>query len=139
MLRSTVLTSLLAAAALTTAACGDDDPVGPSLPTPIAITETFSDTLNPNGGRTHPFATERAGEVIAVLTSLAPNAEGTIGLSLGTWNGSSCQIIIAKDNATIAAGTVIGSATGTGAFCVRIYDVGQLTQSADYTVTVQHF
>ena len=66
------------AAALTAVACGDDG--SRSLrrnPTPpVAVTETFEDSLNPNGGRTHQFNADRAGNVIASLTSLAPDPDG---------------------------------------------------------------
>ena len=144
MLRPTVLAPLLLAATLgttlTTVGCSDDTPTTPTdTAAPTSITEMFSDSLNVNGGRTHPFTAQRAGDVIARLTSIAPDEAATIGLSIGTWNGSSCQIIIANDNVTVTAGTVIGSATGTGSFCVRIYDVGKLTGTVDYTVSVQHF
>lgn len=139
MPRSTVLTSLAFAAALTTMACGDDGSDTPTNPTPpVAVTQTFEDSLNPNGGRTHQFNADRAGDVIASLTSLAPDPEVVVGLGIGTWNGVSCSIIIANDNAKLNV-SIIGSATGTGAFCVRLYDVGNLTRSIDYTVTVQHF
>ena len=138
MPRSTVLASLAFATALTAAACGDDDPL-PSDPTPPAsITETFSDTLTPNGGRTHTFVAERAGDVVATLSTLAPETETTVGLGIGTWNGVTCNVVIANDSAAVNA-SVIGSATGTGSLCVRLYDVGKLTTSVDYTVTVQHF
>jgi hypothetical protein len=138
MLRSTVLASLAFAAALTAVACGDDEPTLPTDPsTPVTVTETFAESLNPNGGRTHQFNADRAGDVIAILTSLAPDAEVTIGLGIGTWNGVSCSIIIANDQAKLNV-AIIGTATGTGAFCVRVYDVGNLTGSIDYTVTVQH-
>src|SRR5215217_7258698 len=129
MLRPTVLAPLFLAATLSTtltiAGCSDDTPP-PADPTPPAsITETFTDTLNVNGARTHPFAAQRAGSVIASLTSLAPDDTVTIGLSLGTWNGTSCQVVLANDNATLTSGTVVASASSTGSLCVRVYDVGK--------------
>ena len=56
----------------------------------------------------------------------------------GTWNGVTCQIVIANDNATSGA-SATGNATATGNYCVRVYDVGKLTQSVGYQVTVTHF
>ena len=141
MLRPNALVPLLLAASL--AACSDDSPTAPTdSVTPVQVTESFTDFLNPNGGRTHTFNAERAGTVQAKLISLAPDETATIGLSLGTWNGAACAIIIANDNASLAsaaAAQVTGSATGTGAFCVRVYDVGKLTQNIEYVVTVDHF
>jgi hypothetical protein len=34
---------------------------------------------------------------------------------------------------------VTGTAQQTGNFCVRIYDVGKLTASTNYTIDVTHF
>jgi hypothetical protein len=121
------------------AACGSDDVTDlPTAPTPVAVTEQFTGDLNPNGGRTHPFVVQQAGAVSARLTALAPDDTLTVGLSLGTWNGVTCQIIIANDAATLNS-QAIGTAQQTGQFCVRIYDVGKLTSSIDYSIDVTHF
>jgi hypothetical protein len=119
--------------------CGDDDP--PTAPTPPVsrptVTETFSGTLTVNGGVTHSFNTG-SGQIIATLDALAPNNAAVIGVALGTWNGAACQIVIANDSAGQAV-QVVGVATTTGSFCMRVYDVGQLAAATDYTVTVVHF
>jgi hypothetical protein len=127
-----VLTALLAAG------CGEDDPpTGPSAPPPVALTETFSGTLTVNGAVTNPFSVTTVGELSARLASLS--VEGAVvGLSLGTWNGQVCQLILTNDNATMNT-TVPGSASTIGAFCVRIYDVGKLTGPVDFEITVTHF
>lgn len=123
---------------LTAAGCGDDDtPTGPSEPAPVAVTETFSGTLTVNGGVTNPFSVTRVGELSARLAALS--VEGaTVGLSLGTWNGQVCQIVLANDNAAMNV-TVVGTASTIGSFCVRIYDVGKLTGPVDFEITVTHF
>lgn len=149
-MRLTVPALLLA---LAVTGCGSDDPTptGPDTSVVPEKIETFAgtagDDANPpltvNGARTHPFVVERVGSVTARLTSLSPNNENNdlrIGLSLGTWNGIVCQIILANDNATTGAtSSVIGTASTTGNFCVRVYDVGRLTTATDYVVTVTHF
>jgi hypothetical protein len=139
MPRSTAFAPLALVAALAAAGCSGDTPTTPGETlAPISVTESFTDSVNPNGGRTHPFAVERAGELSATLTSVAPDAEAIVGLSIGTWNGQVCQIVLANDNARTGI-TVTGSATVAGAFCVRVYDVGKLTANVEYTVTVTHF
>jgi hypothetical protein len=141
-------------AALAAAGCGDTPTTPGETLAPVSVSESFSDSLNPNGGRTHPFLIERAGEVTTVLSSVTPHTEtatdaetGTVtvteiatvlGLSLGTWNGQVCQIILANDNATNGI-TLTGSATAVGSFCVRVYDVGKLKKNVDYTVTIVHY
>ena len=66
------------------------------------------------------------------LTALEP-ADATIGLSIGTWNGVSlpaCASTLANDNATVARRAHRLARTATGNYCVRVYDVGKLTQAA---------
>ena len=60
-----------------------------------------------------------------------------VGLSLGTWNGTSCQIVLANDKATQAA-VVIGTASSAGSLCVRVYDVGNVADPITYEIQVVH-
>ena len=140
MFRPTSLFALVLTIGLSASACDSDSPTGPTEPPPVAVTETFTGTLTLNGAVRHTFLTQRAGEVSASIASLSP-ASAVISLSLGTWNGQSCQVIIAKDDATATPplNSIIGNASA-GNFCVRLSDPdGRLTQATDYTVSVTHF
>lgn len=104
--------------------------------TTTPITEPlFTGTLKVNGAATYPFTATTGGTITATLTTAAPDAG--IGLSLGTWNGSACQIVIANDNATQAV-AISGTVTAASSLCVRVYDVGKLTAPVDFTVTIVH-
>jgi hypothetical protein len=134
-LRVLLFISILAVAV---AGCGDDEtPTAPDTPQRTPVTKTFTGVLTVNGGVTHSFASG-SGRMRASLTALSPDSAATIGLSLGTFNGTACQIIIANDSATQAA-AVDGQATTVGNFCVRVYDVGRLSAATEYTVTLEHF
>jgi hypothetical protein len=129
--------ALLVLLALTAGACGDDDNSTPIAPTPpTTTTETFAGTVNPNGAVTHPFSTFAAGSVTVTLSTLSPEGS-VIGLSLGTWNGAFCQIILANDQA-VQGSVVIGNASSLGSLCARVYDVGRLSENASYELTVVH-
>ena len=123
-------------AALITTGCDDPDPVGPSEPPPTEISETFTGTVTVNGAHTSSFAVTRAGSISARFASLSVS-DAVVGLSLGTWNGQVCQIILANDNATVSS--VVPGTASVGAFCVRVYDVGRLTGPVDFEVVVTHF
>jgi hypothetical protein len=140
MSRSTTLFALLLLAPLSISACGSDDPTTPTEPTPVEIVEpSISGTLTPNGAQTHPFSVQRAGQVVARITALAPDETLKIGLSIGTWNGESCQLIITNDSATLNS-TAVGTAQQTGQFCARVYDAaGTVTTATDYTLEIRHF
>jgi hypothetical protein len=133
---ATFLMPLLAATTL--AGCGSDDPVEPpTTPTPVAVTETFNGTLTVNGAQNHNFNVDRAGTVSAQVKALSDQA-ATIGVSLGTWNGAACTIII-RNTAAVLNTTVTGTAQQTGQFCVSLNDVGKLTAGVDYSVDVIHY
>jgi hypothetical protein len=133
---ATTLVVLLAATTL--AGCGDDDPVDiPSQPTPVTVTETFTGRLTVNGAATHEFDVDRAGTVTAQIKTLSDQA-ATLGVSLGTYNGAACQIIISNTAAALNT-TVTGTAQTTGQFCVWLNDVGKLAAGVDYSIEVTHF
>ena len=118
-------------------ACDDDTPTTPVAPTPDPIIETFSGNLNPNGGATHTFTSTTTGSMSATLTTLGPDS-AVLGFAIGTWNGTYCSHISAKDDA-IQTSVLYGTVTLTAApLCVRVYDVGRFTGTVSYTITVSH-
>jgi hypothetical protein len=131
--------ALLLGALLSTTACGDDadTPTTPTAPTtPTTITETFSGSINRNGAATHTFLAQASGTVTVTLTTLSAGTDA-IGLSLGTWNGTSCQLVIANTNAV--QGVIIpGIASSAGNLCVLVHDVGKIAAAASYEITVVH-
>jgi hypothetical protein len=133
VLQAVILTAMLGAVA-----CSEDiNPAVPSNPS-TPVTETFTGTLTPNGGDTHAFSVASSGAVNASIVSLAPDSAVTIGLSLGTWNGTAetCATVISNDNATVGT-TIVGAADREGRLCVRVYDAaGKLTQPTDYELRV---
>jgi hypothetical protein len=130
-----LFTMLLAASAAW--GCGSDTTTTPITPTPTPTTEQFSGDLNRNGATSHSFTVTGTGSVTSTLTTVAPDSTISIGMALGTWNGTSCQVIIANDRA-VQGITVTGATSGVGSLCVRMYDIGQLTTTVSYTVTVVH-
>ena len=130
---------LLALLALGAAAC-DDEPTTPTTPTPPAttVTESFEGTLNRNGAVTFSFTVGATGQVTATLTTLTAVDGTKIGLSLGNWNGTTCQTVLANDNA-IQGTFVTGNMSSAGSLCVRLYDApGTLEGTAKFKVDVVH-
>ncbi len=125
----------LVAAVLFNSACSNT-PTTPSTPTTTTVTDTFSGTLSRNGASSYAFSVSTAGFVYATLTSVA-DSTAVVGLSLGTWTGTSCTVILSNDQA-VQGTTVTGSVTGLGTLCARVYDVGKVASPLDYQVTVVH-
>ncbi|HXG54801.1 MAG TPA: hypothetical protein VNJ03_05430 [Vicinamibacterales bacterium] len=132
------LSGILMLAAIISAGCDNtvENATPPTTPVPT-VTETFTGNVNINGGSTHTFTATAAGSVTATLFGVTPVNTVTVGFSIGTWNAlsGSCQSVIAKDDSV--QGTVLtGNASAAGMLCARIYDVGKLTETIGYTITV---
>ena len=126
-------------------ACGGNSSSTQTTPTtlPTVLTETFTGTLLKNAAYTHPFAVTDAGDVSVFLITSADathpdNNAIPIGVSLGTWNGASCAIVIANDSVSPGS-SITGRATAAGNLCVRVYDVGFVPGSANYELLIDHY
>jgi len=138
--RQAGLAALIALGSMAAGACSDNNvqtPTVPTTPTAPTTTETFTGSLTINGAATHVFASTVAGTVTAQITAVDPSSSQVFGLSIGTWNGSSCQVVIANDAAVLNS-IVTGQVTAATNLCARVYDVGKLSAGLSYTITVIH-
>src|SRR5262245_25067356 len=123
--------------AATSVACDDDTPTSIPTPTPPpTTTDTFSGTLNVNGAFSFPFAVVLPGTLTATLTSVSDNTIA-VSLAIGNWTGTSCQVVIANDNALQGA-VIPATASTLGNFCVRISDVGKVVSPVNFEIAVVH-
>jgi hypothetical protein len=125
--------------ALSFVACDSQDPFEiPTSPSPpVIVTQTFSGRVTPNGAQTHTFGTQASGSVTATLKFLVPDPSVPMGFALGTWNGTSCSLVIAKTDA-VESTVLIGAVSALGSLCVYIHDVGNLTAPTEYEIEVLH-
>lgn len=138
-MRSFIIRLLLVPIAAVAFGCSGDINDLPTTPDPVIVTETFTGTLTPNGAATHNVFTSATGTVNATLTSLGENAPEKVGLSLGTLGSlATCSVVLHNDNSVVSSALTGTVTTLSGSLCVRIYDVGKLTEPVDYTITVSH-
>jgi hypothetical protein len=116
--------------------CGD--PVPPATPTPVTptVTESFSDALQVSGRNMHQFTVQQVGGLKVSVADVTPGA--AVGLGVGTPNGAVCTVLSGLTAVPGPAPQLSGTATIAGAFCIAVYDVGNLVEPVTYTVTVQH-
>jgi hypothetical protein len=129
---------LLLAVALASASCGDNSTESPTSPTtPVYVTDTFTGTLVTGATARHTFSAKTPGAIQLALTGLSPDATLTIGMGLGTWDGTSCNVTLQTSLATVGS-VFSASATSAGNFCVTVFDVGNVAESTEYTVSLTH-
>ncbi|MBI3402018.1 MAG: hypothetical protein HY048_11410 [Acidobacteria bacterium] len=136
------LAAILSAALLTmsmgTAACSDPTP--PAAPTPVTptVTETFTGTLTLAGNNSHPFVVNQVGGLRLSLTGVSPSAAVGIGVGTPSTATGTCTLLA---NLTAVGGPGVqmsGTATIAGGYCIAVFDVGNLVESVNYTITVLH-
>jgi hypothetical protein len=116
------------------------DPVPPGAPTvgPATTTDVFSGTLLALGANEHQFMVNQIGQIQVTLNSVVPSA--AVGVGIGTPSTSTGTCLVLNNMTAVASPGVqmSGTATVTGNFCVEIFDVGNLVEPVNYTVTVFH-
>ena len=126
---------------LAASGCGNGEtPTEPEAPATILDTfpATEPGTLTLNGAFSFPFTVTVPGSMEAVLTQLEPDTTSPVGLALGTWNGSVCQIVLAVDTA-IQGTRVLANASAVGDYCARVYDsTGTVVRPQTFRIVVAH-
>jgi len=116
-------------------------PTTPSAPT---YTDVFTGTLaagatDYGSNNQNHFTIHQVGSLTATITKLSPLSTITVGLGLGVYDTSTqtCSLQLFADAAKL---NIALSATvqATGELCVGLYDVGNITDSTDYEVSITH-
>jgi len=123
---------------LSVCAAGCADPQAPATPTPVTptLTETFTGQLLVLGSNSHTFTVQQIGGLRVTINGVTPPA--AVGVAVGTPSGATCLAIQSLTAVANPTAQISGTATITGSFCVRVYDVGNLVEPVNYTVTVLH-
>jgi hypothetical protein len=136
MSRASLLTIALLIAPLT-AAC-DNGPAAPTATTAAIVvvspvTETFATQLAVGGSSSRTFTAAKSGTATVTLTSLGSTLKVGLGIGIPDAVGGAC--LFTKSIET-AAGGQLAASVDPGVYCVRVYDLGTLTSTINFTVTI---
>jgi hypothetical protein len=147
LLRRLIAVSITIASIVTAVGCGKPE----TIPTPVEKTDEFSGTVTKGGTSDNTFSVSyelALTPATVTVKSLVSSATGTpltvtIGLAVGSMNGGVCT----PHPLSTATAATVGQAQrtpdsflqGPSQYCVRIFDNGTLTDSANYVVTVLHY
>jgi hypothetical protein len=129
-------------AALLSAGCGVlgnliSPSTTPSTSSSTNTTETFTGTLAVQSSNLFSFTVAQAGTVSLTLSTLS--ATGPVGLGVGTPNGATACTLTSSNSTALAGPTPqIMVTENPGTYCVSVYDVGNLTGPAAFSITVVH-
>src|SRR5947207_14875573 len=120
---------------------GSDTSSGLLTPSTNPMTENFTGSVDVAGSDSHPFTIALSnGQLSVTLTAAGPPATIFMGLGVGSWSDPTCTILSGAST-IVQAGTSaqLSGTANAGAFCVKVYDVGNQTSQVTYAVTVTHF
>ena len=138
MSRARVLLIALLAAPLM-AAC-DNGPLPTTADTTTTtttspVTETFSSQLAVGGYAFRSITAVKAGTVTVTLNSAGSSSTLKVGLGLGIPDSTGTGCLFTRSTET-AAGGVLTAAVDAGSYCMRVWDLGTLTTTIPFTVTI---
>ncbi len=113
----------------------------PASPTPATVEvpdlSTFSSDVRKGGFASRSFALKTAGEIQVTLTSVTPSIVIGVGVGIPQSNGSACSL---SKSVEAAAGNSpqLTTTADPGSYCVKVFDTGQIQESASFSVTVTH-
>ena len=104
------------------------------------ITEEFTGTVQVGSARFYSFTVETNGTVNVTFTAVSGTgvpSSAWMGLGLGVPNGEDCTATTTV-NAPPAATPQLTGTYGPSVYCVRIYDIGNLYNAAQFAITIAH-
>ncbi len=136
-----VALAVVVSAALSGASCNllnnITSPSSPTTPTATNATETFAGSLAVQGASRFTFTVAATGTVTATLATLSPNV--AVGIGIGTPSGTTgCTLTSSNSSALAGSAPQITVSQPAGSYCVSVYDVGNLTAAAAFSVIVVH-
>ena len=131
------------------AACSHNSTTAPSATTTTTTTtvatptvsETFTGTLPVGSFKFYSFNIAANGTVNVTLNKVSGTgvpATVQVGLGIGQPQGIDCAVTATATAGSNAAAPQVTGTFGPGAFCVRVYDVGNLFAPAAFTITIAH-
>ena len=127
-----VVHTLLLATLVGAAGCGST-----TTPTVTTTAEQFASRIQEKGSAWRSVNVPTAGDVTVQLVSVT-QAGAVMNIGIGTISGTQCVLDASVDTAA-NADTVAPQLTRTeavGTYCVRIADIGNLTQLVDFTIQI---
>jgi hypothetical protein len=99
------------------------------------VTETFASQLFVGGYAFRSFTAAKAGTSTVTLTTVGSSTTQKLGMGVGIPDASGSGCLFTRSIET-AAGGQISANVDPGVYCVRVWDLGTLTQTTTFTVTI---
>jgi hypothetical protein len=112
-------------------------PTNPTTPLSTATTEFFASVLDVGGFAWRSIETKRIGKVTVRLSVFDFDSEAVAGLGLGTFDGTKCELIESVEAKPQLLDPQITRALTAGNYCVKVWDIGNLTRANRFVIVIE--
>lgn len=95
----------------------------------------FESQIVRGGSATRAFTLTTAGTIDVTLTSITPSIVVGLGIGIPRSDGNGCNL---SRSVEASVGGSVSAAADPGSYCVKVFDVGQVEQSASFSVVIAH-
>lgn len=131
--RAAALCGVLAVAGCTT----EPSPTTPTTPISTASIEIFGSVIDVGGFSWRQIVNKRIGKVTVRLASLDFDTEAVVGVGIGTYALGVCELIETVETKPDVLNAQITRALTAGDYCVRIWDIGNLTRANRFAIVIE--
>jgi hypothetical protein len=114
-----------------------ETPTSSTTPAATPDPATFESQIVRGGSATRAFTLTTAGTIGVTLTSVRPSIVVGLGIGIPRTDGNGCNLSRSVETSAGDSPQVSASADP-GSYCVKVFDVGQIDQSASFSVLVTH-
>ena len=125
-----IVLSAAAAACVTTTMTSPTETADTDL-----LQREFSSVLVPGGGASRSFELTSAGSIAVTLTSTTPGGV-PVGVGIGIPRSDGSCALNASVATTAGSAAQISIAADTGAYCAKVYDLGNLAAPLPFTISI---
>jgi hypothetical protein len=115
---------------LLSTACGSTATSNSSVP----VIQTFTSMIQPRGAASTSFPASKDGTVQLTLNSVGSSV--SVGFGLGTFDAATGCKLTTTVETTGGTDPQIQADVTAGTYCVRIYDIGNLTANSTFVITI---
>lgn len=129
-----VVHTLLLASLAVASGCGSET----TTPLITSTVETFASRIQEKGSAWRSVTVPTAGDVTMQLV-VVTQADAVLNLGIGTISGTQCVLAASVDTVANSAEVApqLTRTVSAGTYCVRIADIGKLTQLVDFTIRIE--
>lgn len=113
------------------------DVTTPTAASTSPATTVFASQFAARGDASRSFSVSSTGSIEITLTSVTPETVVGLGIGIPRADGANCNLSQSLETGPGSAPQIVAAVDG-GTYCVKVYDIGSVRDSVNFSVTLVH-